>query len=210
VILYVASHGYADPHGVFYLMPYDTGENWGITEDILTQCLNNPDRSTNCKQARDLLMHSISSSDLTAWWSGVDAGDVIMILDSCHSGAVQGEEFRPAPLGDPGFGQLAYDKGMVILSASQSAQTARGDWVTAGEGRTLLVDALQTAAKANPDKSLVEWVHDTEQQLPTTAKRLYPALKEGDIQTPLLLDFSKETKAANSRPRYSVSILRGE
>jgi WD40 repeat protein len=30
VVLYIASHGYADPQGTFYVMPYDTGSNWGI------------------------------------------------------------------------------------------------------------------------------------------------------------------------------------
>jgi WD40 repeat protein len=191
VVLYVASHGYADPQGVFYLMPYDTGPNWGITEDVLTRCQTKPDQSPTCKQAQDLLMHSVSSSDLTAWWNGVDAGEMVMILDSCHSGAVPGKEFRPAPLGDPGFGQLSYDKGMVILSASQPAQTERGEWVTGGEGRTLLIDALETAAQANAEQSLRQWLQQTELQLPTLAKQLYPTLKDEDVQIPLLLDFAR-------------------
>jgi WD40 repeat protein len=205
VALYVASHGYADPQGTFYLMPYDTGPNWGITEDVLTRCHTRPDQSDQsvaCKQAQDLLSHSVSSGDLTAWWNGVDAGEMLMILDSCHSGAVPGKEFRPAPLGDPGFGQLSYDKAMVILSASQPAQTARGAWVTGGEGRTLLVNALEDAAEESPDKSLVEWVHDAEQRLPRIAKQLYPTLNEGDVQIPLLLDFSRESREAYSKPRY--------
>ena len=40
VVLYVASHGYADSNGTFYLMPYDTGPpgaTWGITEDVLNE-----------------------------------------------------------------------------------------------------------------------------------------------------------------------------
>jgi hypothetical protein len=192
VVLYVASHGYADPQGTFYLMPHDTGSNWGITEDTLTRCQTSPNESTPCNQARDLLAHSISSADLTSWWSGVDAGDLVMILDSCHSGAIPGKEFRPGPLGDPGFGQLSYDKGMQILSASQPVQTARGEFVTGGEGRTLLVDALETVAKENPQQSLAQWLHGIEEQLPRTAKRLYPRLKEEDAQLPVLLDFTQK------------------
>jgi hypothetical protein len=190
VVLYVASHGYADPQGTFYLMPYDTGPNWGVTEDVLTRCETKPDQSAACKQAGDLLAHSVSSADLTAWWSGVDAGEMVMILDSCHSGAVSGKEFRPGPLGDPRFGQLSYDKGMQILSASQPAQTAQGEWVSGGEGRTLLVDALETVAKTNPQNTLEQWLQDTEQQLPTTAKRLYPTLRDNEVQLPVLLDFA--------------------
>jgi len=199
VILYIASHGYADPQGTFYLMPYDTGSNWGITEDILTHCTTTSDPSINCGKAHDLLSHSVSSADLTAWWSGVDAGEMVMVLDSCHSGAVPGKEFRPAPLGDPGFGQLAYDKGMEILSASQPAQTEKGEWVSGGEGHTLLVDALENLAGANPDESLQQWLEAMELQIPLTAAKLYPTLIDEDVQTPLLLDFAKVT------PQHSIT-----
>ena len=196
VIVYIASHGYVAPDGTFYLMPYDTGSNWGVTEDLLTRCESKPDQSTLCGYAFDFLAHSVSSSELAAWWHGVDAGTMVMILDSCHSGAVAGRQFRPAPLGDPGFGQLAYDKGMLIVSASQPAQTEKGQWVAGGQGLTLLVDALETAAKANPDKSFLEWLHETKQQLPLLTSQLYPAMKEADIQIPVLLDFTNETRLA--------------
>jgi hypothetical protein len=200
IVLYVASHGYADPQGTFYLMPYDTGPNWGITEDTLTHCQSSHDRKFPCGKARDLLAHSVSSSDLASWWSGVDAGEMVMILDSCHSGAVPGKEFRPAPLGDPGFGQLAYDKGMEILSASLPAQTEKGEWLSGGEGRTLLVDALEVLAQADPDETLQEWLEDMEQQIPLTVRHLYPTLPDEDIQTPLLLDFAKVTP----KPEFTV------
>jgi hypothetical protein len=59
------------------------------------------------------LAHSVSSSDLAAWWNGADAGETLMILDSCHSGAAAGKEFDPDHSGDPGLGQLRYDKGEV-------------------------------------------------------------------------------------------------
>ena len=162
-----------------------------ITARIFSKVLRG-DQSPACKQAQDLLAYSVSSADLTAWWSGVDGGQMVMILDSCHSGAVPGKEFRPGPLGDPGFGQLSYDKGMQILSASQPAQTAQGEWVTGGEGKTLLVDALGTVAEKNPQQSLPEWLHGVEEQLPRTAKQLYPGLKEEDAQLPVLLDFIKK------------------
>jgi hypothetical protein len=84
-----------------------------------------------------------------------------------------------------------YDKGMQILSASQPAQTERGEWVTGGEGRTLLVEALETVAQQNPGQSLGQWLHGVEEQLPRTAQQLYPGLKEEDVQLPLLLDFAK-------------------
>ena len=119
-----------------------------------------------------------------------------MVLDTCHSGAAAGKEFRPAPLGDPGLGQLSYDKGMQVLSASQPAQTEQGEWVTGGEGKTLLVDALESVAKANPEHALQEWLHDAEQQLPVTAKQLYPSFNEKEVQLPMLLDFARKGNIA--------------
>jgi WD40 repeat protein len=199
IVLYFVGHGYADPQGKFYLMPYDTGSNWGITADVLTRCQIHPDQSAACKQAQDLLGHLISSSDLAIWWNGVDAGDMAMILDSCHSGAAPGKEFRPGPLGDPGLGQLSYDKGMQILSASQPAQSEKGEWVTGGEGRTLLVDALEAVAKENPQQGLEQWLHGVEEQLPRTFKQLYPGLKDEDVQVPVLLDFAKKLSIVASK-----------
>ena len=194
VVLYVASHGYADPQGTFYLMPYDTGSNWGVTEDVLTACLTNPSESDSCSKAQDLLRRSVSSGDLEAWWNAIDAGEMVMILDSCHSGAVPGRMFRPGPLGDPGFGQLSYDKGMVILAASLPTQTERGEWVTGGEGRTLLVDTLENAAQGNASSNLVDWLQKTEQQLPMIAQQLYPTLTKEDVPLPVLLDFAKNAE----------------
>ena len=74
------------------------------------------------------------------------------------------------------------DKGMQILSASQPTQTAQGEWVSGGEGRTLLLDALETVAQANPQSTLEQWLQGTEEQLPVTAKQLYPTLKDEELQ----------------------------
>jgi hypothetical protein len=64
--------------------------------------------------------------------------------------------------------------------------------VTGGEGRTLLVDALEKAAEANPQHKLEQWLHDAEQQLPIIAKKLYPSLNDDSVQTPVLLDFARK------------------
>ena len=190
VIVYVASHGYADSQGNFHLIPYDTGPWWDVTEDALARCGLRPSGSSLCQHAAFFLAHSVSSSELGDWWRGVDAGEMVMVLDTCHSGAAPGEAFRPAPLGDPGFGQLAYDKGMIILAASQPAQTERGQWVNGGEGRTLLINALVTTAGDNPQDSLKQWLHGVERELPALGKQLYPQLNRAELPTPELLDFT--------------------
>lgn len=107
VLISFSSHGYADVEGNFYLVPYDTGRSSGIT--------------------RELLRRSISSAELSLWLRDVDAGDLVMIVDACHSAAaVEGKEFKPGPMGSRGLGQLAYDKGMRILTATQADDVAVG------------------------------------------------------------------------------------
>src|ERR1022692_2117895 len=138
VVLYIASHGYADASGSFYAIPYDTGTKRGITETVLRRCQETSEASELCQAARSFLGHAISSDDLARWWTGVDGGELVMVLDSCHSGAVPGKDFRAGPLGDRGFGQLSYDKGMRILAAAQPDKTERATMVV---GHTLLVEA---------------------------------------------------------------------
>jgi WD40 repeat protein len=195
VVLFIASHGYADPDGNFHVVPYDTGPPAGVTEYSLNQCHAHPGDSTpGCQKANQFLSHTISSEDLTAWWSGVDAGEMVMILDSCHSAAATGREFRPGPLGDAGLGQLSYDKGMRILTATQADKTARATLVQQ-IGHSLLVEALIAEAQAHPRETVAEWLHDTEREVPLLTHRLYPELSDSDVQSPQLFDFG----AANRR-----------
>jgi hypothetical protein len=50
---------------------------------------------------------------------------VVLIVDACHSAAaIASGAWRPGPLGSPTFGQLAYDKRMEVLAASQTQGTA--------------------------------------------------------------------------------------
>jgi hypothetical protein len=106
VILY-SSHGYADAAGNFYVFPYDIGTDAGKVVKP------------------SLLTHAISSVELAAWMYGVDAGELVMIVDACHSAAsVEGGGFKPGPMGSSGLGQLAYDKGMRILASTRANDVA--------------------------------------------------------------------------------------
>lgn len=107
VIVTFAGHGYAGERGMFYLLPQDIGGTSGkqVTPQLLGQ--------------------AISSSELEAWLRDVDAGDLALVIDACHSAAsVEGDGFRPGPMGSRGLGQLAYDKGMRVLAASQADDEA--------------------------------------------------------------------------------------
>jgi WD40 repeat protein/uncharacterized caspase-like protein len=121
VIVAFSSHGYMDASGRFYLFPYDTGPSIDL-----------PEQST--------LMHLISSDELSAWVRDIDAGEFVLIVDSCHSAAaVATGEFKPGPIGSRGLGQLAYDKGMRVLAASQAEDPA---WESRKLQHSLLTYAL--------------------------------------------------------------------
>ena len=104
VLVSFSSHGYADERGSFYLFASDAG-----TSSTLG----------------DVLARAISSDELGAWLRDVDAGELILVVDACHSAAsVQGEGFKPGPMGSRGLGQLSYDKGMRILTSTQADDIA--------------------------------------------------------------------------------------
>jgi uncharacterized caspase-like protein len=99
VVIFYSSHGYKDTER-FYLFPYDTGPGPG-------------------RDPEAVVPHSISSDDLYQWLRDIDAGDMVLVIDACHSAKITGTEFKPGPMGSRGMGQLAYDKGMRILAATQ-------------------------------------------------------------------------------------------
>jgi WD40 repeat protein/uncharacterized caspase-like protein len=113
VLISFSSHGYADANGNFYFVLYDTGTGSGekVTEELLKKLSGN----------------FLSSEELSLWLRDVDGGEMVMIVDACHSAAaVEGGEFKPGPMGSRGLGQLSYDKGMKILTATQAADLAYG------------------------------------------------------------------------------------
>ncbi|UIK20666.1 caspase family protein [Rhizobium leguminosarum] len=196
VVLAFSGHGYTE-RGSFFILPSDSGD--------------------------DLSNHAamISSEELTAWLRNVDAGEMVMIIDACHSAAGVPEGFKPGPMGDRGLGQLAYDKRMRILAATQAADVA----IESGElGQGLLTYALvkeglsketdgSLAADANNDGavSLKEWLTYAEFRVP----HLYEDIISGKVQkskdsnpnpvllqdterhaqTPVLFDFTNQTDA---------------
>lgn len=111
VIVTFAGHGYVDGSSAFYLLPQDFAAkgNGPLTPEVLSAS-------------------AISTDDLEAWIREVDAGDFALVIDACHSAAsVASAGFRPGPLGTRGLGQLAYDKGIRILAASQADDVAAED-----------------------------------------------------------------------------------
>jgi WD40 repeat protein/uncharacterized caspase-like protein len=111
VVIYYAGHGTAQANR-FFLIPHDLGYNGSRTQ------LGNSALLT-------ILTHSISDRDLEKALEGVDAGHLLLVIDACNSGqALEAEEKRRGPMNSKGLAQLAYEKGIYILTAAQSYQAA--------------------------------------------------------------------------------------
>lgn len=108
VIIFFAGHGRAQG-GRFFLIPYDIAG--GAQPPSLL----------------DVLARSISDQELERSFEGIDAGKVLLVIDTCDSGQVlEAGEKRRGPLNVSGVAQLAYEKGIYVLTAAQSYQVALG------------------------------------------------------------------------------------
>ena len=89
---------------------------------------------------QSILEHGISDEELERAVEGIDADKLLMVIDACNSGqALEAEEKRRGPMNSKGLAQLAYEKGMYILTAAQSYQAAQE---TSQLGHGLLTYAL--------------------------------------------------------------------
>ncbi|HMG75749.1 MAG TPA: caspase family protein [Pyrinomonadaceae bacterium] len=159
VIIYFAGHGTAQGQR-FYLLPHDlgyTGERGALDESGL----------------KTILSHSISDLELEDAVEGLAAGSLLMVIDACNSGqALEAEEKRRGPMNSKGLAQLAYEKGMYILTAAQSYQAAL-EAAQLGHGLltyALVEEGLKTAAADNEPKdgilSAREWLDFATERVP--------------------------------------------
>jgi WD40 repeat protein len=149
VFIYFAGHGTAQGQR-FYLLPHDlgyAGERTGLDAAGLQLILG----------------HGISDEELERAVEGIDADKFLMVIDACNSGqALEAEEQRRGPMNSKGLAQLAYEKGMYILTAAQSYQAAQE---ASQLGHGLLTYALveeglkQAAADSDPKDGQV-WVRE--------------------------------------------------
>jgi len=187
-----SGHGYSNQRGQFYILPADVqGSCAGVDKGMLRS--------------------AISAEELTEWLRPIDAGEMTFILDSCDSASsVESNDFKPGPMGSPGLGQLAYDKRMRILAASQPNQAAResdvlhqgllsyaltelglkegqADWEPK-DGKVMVGEWLAFAADAVP-KSLQAGAVKGARGLTPIGE---PEHEVPSVQTPAVFDFSKQ------------------
>jgi len=172
VMLVISTHGVVDEAGTFYLLPSDIGRKF--SPDSVTRTFPRP-----------MLARAMSTDELAKWMRGLDAVDQVMIIDACHSAAsVQSNDFKPGPMGSRGLGQLAYDKGMRILAATQVDQDAvEKDQTKMGLLIYSLIEDGLRAGKADtsipPDGRIMlsEWLNYASARVP----EVFESVEEGTL-----------------------------
>jgi WD40 repeat protein/uncharacterized caspase-like protein len=109
LLIFYSGHGFSDNRANFYLFPDDS----------------NPWQYNWKRPPAQAVESAISARQLSEWLRLTSASEIVLIIDACQSSAsIEGVGFKPGPLGDRGLGQLAYDKRMRVLAASQWDQAA--------------------------------------------------------------------------------------
>jgi WD40 repeat protein/uncharacterized caspase-like protein len=177
VFVYFAGHGMADGPR-FYLIPHDLGYR-GSRNAIDAEAM------------KTLIAHSISDEELDRAFEGIDAGRMVLVIDACNSGqALEAEEKRRGPMNSKGLAQLAYEKGMYILTAAQGYQQAK-EISRLGHGLltyALVEDGLKERKAASSDGTIylrdwldyatrevpalqLQWMQEAKKQIAKTTKR---------------------------------------
>jgi WD40 repeat protein len=167
VIAFFSGHGYSGKSFDFYLLASDS----------------QPGRVNWSAPSIDDLDRMISTDELSRWFHKLVADEIVLIIDACHSAAsIEAEGFRPGPLGAKGLGQLAYDKRMRVLAASQSDQSAREMGGQIGAGiltYTLIHDGLEANQAADHDGKITlrNWLNYPINRVP----QLFVEIRTGKV-----------------------------
>lgn len=170
VIFYFSGHGTA-VEDRFYLIPHDMG-------------YMGPRSRLNREGLAVIISHSISDLELEDALKPVDVDQLLLVIDACNSGQVlNAEEQRRGPMNAKGLAQLAYEKGMYVLTASQSDEVA---FESEGLKHSYLAYALveegikSSAADADRNGQLLlkEWFDYATDRVPQIAKQKVVAGKQ--------------------------------
>jgi WD40 repeat protein len=180
VIFTYSGHGYNDNQGNYYIFPYDTGS---ATND-----------QANSKLSDNLVGRLISSDKLSAWMQDIDAGEIIVILDACQSGALVGREFKPGPMGSRGLGQLAYDKQMSMIVATQADNQAVALGLLSHGLLTYALTVEGLEAIGTQKLRVREWFEKASERVPKLYEEKVPGniKQKNQIQKPGVFDFSRK------------------
>jgi len=194
VVVYFSGHGKADGDH-FYLVPHDLGYS-GHRDGLLE----------GSPQMMQVLSHSISDLELEEAFRDIDAGQMFMIIDACNSGQAleNKDEPRRGPMNTKGLAQLAYEKGMYILTASQNVEEAfvseklKHSYLT----YALVEEGLKTKAAdadQNGEVTLKEWFE--------YAVARVPKLREESLQSKSLVQVNPTVKAARNQKSQTPRVF---
>jgi len=194
VLIFFSGHGTGDQAGArFYLIPHDMG--YTGTESELNE-----------EGARMLFEHSVSDQELTAALEGIDAGSIGLVIDACRSGQIlNADDSRQGPMNSQGLAQLAYDKGMYILTASRHDQEAFETRGNSTFNHGLLTEALLEGLRPEPNDihaseiTLRSWLEDAAGKVPQLYRKVkaesnQPVVEE-QVQAPRLF-YPREAEGA--------------
>ena len=204
IVFYFSGHGTA--HGDrFYLIPHDLGYLGARAK------LDEAGLAT-------VFTHGVSDLELEEALRSVDADQLLFILDACNSGqALQSDDERRGPMNTRGLAQLAYEKGMYVLTASQSDEVA---FESAGLKHSYLAYALVEegikSGAADSDHNgqifLQEWLDYATERVPrilTDKPRAGKELEEVDpdekrVQRPRVFNMREQ-----GAERFVIASLSG-
>jgi uncharacterized caspase-like protein len=180
VLISFSGHGYGDGRGNYFIFPYDTG-------------VGKADLGVEDKLRPALLHRLISSEELSAWMRDIDAEQIVMILDACQSEAAAGTEFKPGPMGSRGLGQLAYDKGMRVIVATQADNQAVGSGSLKNGLLTYALTANALEGTQPPRLTIKEWLEQAVETVPKLFEDKVPpeVKKQARLQQPSVFDFAR-------------------
>jgi WD40 repeat protein len=204
LVIYFAGHGTAQANR-FYLIPHDLGYEGG--RDAIDEA-----------GLKTILAHSVSDLELQDALEGVDAGQLLMVIDACNSGqALESEEKRRGPMNSKGLAQLAYEKGMYILTAAQSYQAAQE---ASKFGHGFLTFALveegikQSKADGEPKDGKVivrEWFNYATQRVPQLQMELMAeAQKQRGVKVAFVKGEEQIAEPANRNVQHPRVFYRRE
>jgi WD40 repeat protein len=181
VVVYFSGHGFSEADR-FYMIPHDIGYK-GRWKDLPAS----PDGF------KTIMQHGISDRELETAFRGIDAKNIMLIIDACESGqALQAKDARQGPMNSKGLVQFAYEKGMFILTATQGAEAA---YVADAYKRSYLNYALideglkENKADENTDGTVLlrEWFGYATRRVPElqedAAKKLLESAATGQAKS---------------------------
>ncbi|HZI88346.1 MAG TPA: caspase family protein, partial [Pyrinomonadaceae bacterium] len=192
VVIYFSGHGTALKDR-FYLIPHDMGYKGSqLVRDMAG--------------FSTIINHSISDEELVSALQPLDADQLLVVIDACNSGqALESDEKRRGPMNTKGLAQLAYEKGIYVLTASQSMEVAfEADALKHSYlAYALLEEGLKNrAADGNRDGDifLKEWFDYANHRVPEIRRRRQERRKE------LVEDEPDEQKVQRPRVFYTREI----